>query len=80
MTVVRTDARRFLFRDAEVCTSAAVTCEKARSMVCTGVREAAEIEAAWLERIRRAGPEGELRPVLESALREREGGRGVQAG
>lgn len=49
-------------------------------MVCTGVREAAEIEAAWLERIRRAGPEGELRPVLESALREREGGRGVQAG
>ena len=48
---------------------------KGRRMVRRAVQAAAEIEAAWTERFRRAGFEGELRPLLEAALGERAGGR-----
>jgi DNA-binding MarR family transcriptional regulator len=44
---------------------------KGRRMVRRAVKEAAEIEAAWLERFRRAGFQGELRPLFESALADR---------
>jgi DNA-binding MarR family transcriptional regulator len=44
------------------------------------VAEIAEIEAAWLERLRRAGLDADLRAVLEAALREREAERNPRIG
>ena len=51
-----------------------------RDAVRQAVAEIAEIEAAWLERFRRAGLDADLRAVLEAALREREAERNRRAG
>jgi DNA-binding MarR family transcriptional regulator len=45
---------------------------RGREAVRRAVAEIAEIEAAWLERFRRAGLDTDLRTLLETALRERE--------
>jgi DNA-binding MarR family transcriptional regulator len=44
------------------------------------IEEIAEIEAAWLERFRRAGLDVDLRALLEAALREREAERKARIG
>jgi DNA-binding MarR family transcriptional regulator len=44
------------------------------------IEEIAEIEAAWLERFRRAGLDVDLRAMLEEALREREAERKARIG
>jgi DNA-binding MarR family transcriptional regulator len=51
-----------------------------RQSVRRAVAEIAEIEAAWLERFRRAGLDVDLRPVLEAGLREREAERKARLG
>jgi DNA-binding MarR family transcriptional regulator len=53
---------------------------RGREAARRAVAEIAEIEAAWLERFRRAGLAGELRAVLEAALREREAERNRRVG
>jgi DNA-binding MarR family transcriptional regulator len=44
------------------------------------IEEIAEIEAAWLERFRRAGLDVDLRALLEAALGEREAERKARIG
>jgi DNA-binding MarR family transcriptional regulator len=44
---------------------------KGRRAVRQAVEEMAQIEAAWLDRFRRAGLDVDLRAVLEAALRDR---------
>jgi DNA-binding MarR family transcriptional regulator len=44
------------------------------------IEEIAEIEAAWLERFRRAGLDVDLRALLEAALRERKAERKARIG
>jgi DNA-binding MarR family transcriptional regulator len=46
-----------------------------RQAVRRAIAEIAEIEAAWLERFRRAGLDVDLRAMLEAALRERQAER-----
>ena len=48
---------------------------KGRQAARRAINEIAEIEAAWLERFKRAGLEVDLRALLETALREREAER-----
>jgi DNA-binding MarR family transcriptional regulator len=44
-------------------------------LVRRGLHHIAEIEAKWQERWREAGHDGELRPVLEQAIKSEESGR-----
>jgi DNA-binding MarR family transcriptional regulator len=46
-----------------------------RQLVRRGLHHIAEIEAKWQERWRAAGHDGELRPVLEQAIKEEERAR-----
>jgi hypothetical protein len=53
---------------------------RGRQAARRAIAEIAEIEAAWLERFRRAGLEVDLRAMLETALRERQAERKPSAG
>jgi DNA-binding MarR family transcriptional regulator len=46
-----------------------------KHLVSRGLHHIAEIEAKWQERWREAGHDGELRPVLERAIKAQERGR-----
>lgn len=53
---------------------------KGRWAVRLAIAEIAEIEAAWLERFRRAGFDIDVRALLEAGLREHEAEREVSVG